>query len=482
MANIIKVKRSAVPSNVPTTGQLELGEIAINTYDGKMFIKKDTGTQSIVEIGAGGGGGSAPNTELVYGTGSGFGSSSTLTYSTTDGSFNLLPGSFTTPGDLIMESPQGNTSATYGGSIYIGSPDVLGPGAGAAANAGSVSIYAGRARGTGNSGNISITAGDASSTIGAQAGSITLQAGNANLGGLAGNVNIFGGNISLSDVGNGGNVTIQSGNAGNGGNFSGGQLTLRGGVGGGDSQGGTVIIEGGLPQYETGTWFLSRIEMTGASSPGGDNSNINGGSIVIQVGENTGTGFPGVLNLVLPSNSSLQLNGNDGSPGQVLTSNGPLAAPTWEFPGGGNSPTGVWTGTISGYLTGSVAPLVGLSNLVNCDYMTYDGTFGEFTATNNGGSYAMSISLLISAPGPANAGGDVVRITDAGSSWIPLIDQAAAIPGGATAFQFTANQLFVSSNNFIGIPSIDIQTWGVESALDISVTVVVIWQNGAQPV
>jgi len=51
MANTIKVKRSSVAGKVPTTGDLELGEIAINTYDGKMYIKKDDGTASIVQIG-----------------------------------------------------------------------------------------------------------------------------------------------------------------------------------------------------------------------------------------------------------------------------------------------------------------------------------------------------------------------------------------------------------------------------------------------
>lgn len=54
MAQTVKLKRSATPSAIPTTGQLDLGEVAINTYDGKMFIKKDNGTASIVEIGAGG--------------------------------------------------------------------------------------------------------------------------------------------------------------------------------------------------------------------------------------------------------------------------------------------------------------------------------------------------------------------------------------------------------------------------------------------
>lgn len=58
MAQTIKLRRSATASAVPTTGQLALGELAINTWDGKLFLKKDNGTQSIVEIGAGGGGAS----------------------------------------------------------------------------------------------------------------------------------------------------------------------------------------------------------------------------------------------------------------------------------------------------------------------------------------------------------------------------------------------------------------------------------------
>ena len=52
MANSIKVKRSATPSAAPTTANLELGELAINTYDGRLFIKKDNGTASIVEVGS----------------------------------------------------------------------------------------------------------------------------------------------------------------------------------------------------------------------------------------------------------------------------------------------------------------------------------------------------------------------------------------------------------------------------------------------
>jgi hypothetical protein len=62
VAQTIKLKRSAVANKVPTTGDLNLGELAINTYDGKLYLKKDSGTASIVEVGAGGGGGGGTTT------------------------------------------------------------------------------------------------------------------------------------------------------------------------------------------------------------------------------------------------------------------------------------------------------------------------------------------------------------------------------------------------------------------------------------
>ena len=49
----IKLKRSSVAAKVPTTAQVDLGELALNTYDGKLYTKKNNGTESIVEIGAG---------------------------------------------------------------------------------------------------------------------------------------------------------------------------------------------------------------------------------------------------------------------------------------------------------------------------------------------------------------------------------------------------------------------------------------------
>ena len=50
MAQLIKLKRTSVEGRKPTTSNLELGELAINTYDGKIYFEKDNGTPSIKEI------------------------------------------------------------------------------------------------------------------------------------------------------------------------------------------------------------------------------------------------------------------------------------------------------------------------------------------------------------------------------------------------------------------------------------------------
>lgn len=49
----IKIKRSSVEGKVPLVSDLQLGELAINTYDGKLYLKKNNGTESVVEIGSG---------------------------------------------------------------------------------------------------------------------------------------------------------------------------------------------------------------------------------------------------------------------------------------------------------------------------------------------------------------------------------------------------------------------------------------------
>ena len=53
MPNTLRHKRSTAPGGVPTTAALSLGELAINTYDGKLYLKKNvSGSETVVEVGA----------------------------------------------------------------------------------------------------------------------------------------------------------------------------------------------------------------------------------------------------------------------------------------------------------------------------------------------------------------------------------------------------------------------------------------------
>ena len=50
-ANVVKFKRSAVASKIPQTTDLNLGEIALNTYDGRVYLKKSVASvESIVTL------------------------------------------------------------------------------------------------------------------------------------------------------------------------------------------------------------------------------------------------------------------------------------------------------------------------------------------------------------------------------------------------------------------------------------------------
>jgi hypothetical protein len=52
MTTVLKPKRSEVAASIPTTGQLEVGEIALNITDGKFFTK--TSGNIVKEVGGAG--------------------------------------------------------------------------------------------------------------------------------------------------------------------------------------------------------------------------------------------------------------------------------------------------------------------------------------------------------------------------------------------------------------------------------------------
>lgn len=125
---LLKFKRSATPSKVPTTSDLDLGELALNTYDGKVYMKKDDGTQAIVEVGGSGGGGTVTSVAASGGTtgfsftGSPITTSGTLTLTGTLNVANGGTGATTAAGALANLGAQAaatalTTSTTFGGDV-----------------------------------------------------------------------------------------------------------------------------------------------------------------------------------------------------------------------------------------------------------------------------------------------------------------------------------------------------------------------------
>ena len=48
----IIIKRTSVPGKAPEAAQLDLGELAINTFEGKLFLKKNrNGVETIIDVG-----------------------------------------------------------------------------------------------------------------------------------------------------------------------------------------------------------------------------------------------------------------------------------------------------------------------------------------------------------------------------------------------------------------------------------------------
>lgn len=125
---LLKFKRSATPSKVPTTSDLALGELALNTYDGKVYMKKDDGTQAIVEVGGTSGGGTVTSVDVSGGTtgltfsGGPVTSSGTITQGGTLNVANGGTGATTAAGALANLGAQAaatalTTSTTFGGDV-----------------------------------------------------------------------------------------------------------------------------------------------------------------------------------------------------------------------------------------------------------------------------------------------------------------------------------------------------------------------------
>jgi hypothetical protein len=112
----IRIKRTSVPGKFPTIEQLDLGELAINTFEGKLFLKKSQdGTESIVDVGslsslAGN------NGEFQFNDNGEYGASPNLTW---DG-FNVTATNLRIEGTLTASGSTGNPGnvlATTGAGV-----------------------------------------------------------------------------------------------------------------------------------------------------------------------------------------------------------------------------------------------------------------------------------------------------------------------------------------------------------------------------
>ena len=52
MATVIQFKRSSTQNDTPATSDLALGEMAVNTYHGRVYTEKNDGSAAIVEVGS----------------------------------------------------------------------------------------------------------------------------------------------------------------------------------------------------------------------------------------------------------------------------------------------------------------------------------------------------------------------------------------------------------------------------------------------
>ncbi len=105
MASTVQLKRSALSGKVPDTGSLALGEVAINTYDGKIYFKKSGSVESIEGI---------VTTNSVT-TGS-------ITLLGT-GSFGVVKGSIEATNGIVSGSSQITISDTTGFTTFSSSLD-----------------------------------------------------------------------------------------------------------------------------------------------------------------------------------------------------------------------------------------------------------------------------------------------------------------------------------------------------------------------
>ena len=112
------MRRSANAGSIPTTSNLDLGEIALNTYDGKAYMKKSVGgTESVVQIGSSDASASDILKEYAY-----VATSNQTTFSGSDANSNTLsytPGALNVYQNGILLKLTTDYTASNGTSVVL---------------------------------------------------------------------------------------------------------------------------------------------------------------------------------------------------------------------------------------------------------------------------------------------------------------------------------------------------------------------------
>lgn len=131
MANTVVLKRSAVEGKSPTTSDLALGELAINTYDGNLFFKKDvSGLETILSVATLTGSQTLSNKTLSGFTLTGpivtSGNAGTNGYILVSAGSGAAPqwqantsGSLDGLTDVVISSPESDQVLKFNGSIWV---------------------------------------------------------------------------------------------------------------------------------------------------------------------------------------------------------------------------------------------------------------------------------------------------------------------------------------------------------------------------
>ena len=405
MSNTILIRRSSTPGSAPTTGQISLGELAINTYDGRLYTKIDDGTAAIFEL---------TENQLIQVTGNVVGNS----VNNGNGTSNIA----------LTLTTTGVTANTYGGTsgatTYVGQFTV--DSYGRITSASNVAISTSSlSNGTSNlqiyeDGNIAMSvsgvgnvvvvtaAGIETSNISASGtvsatGNVT--GGNINSGGLAsitGNVtggninsgglasitgNVTGGNLITAGSISGASVSA-SGNVTSGNVLTGGLISATGNVTGGNvNSGGLASITGNV----TGGNLITAGSISGASVSA--SGNVTGGNLITSgalVASNLGTpgnltvdGFASVAGTV--TGGDFDTAGNVSATGTITADDtitggnvatGGLISATGNVTGGNVNTSHVVGSSAFDITAGGAIPLIPTGNVIL-------GTGGSNVVINN---------------------------------------------------------------------------------------------------